>query len=1055
MKNYLCLFLTLHFTFLTLQGEAQISVSYPLENCVFQRDLNNRSHIYVAGNFTEFLDVVEVKLNPIQSGWGQQSDWIGIVHEPKNGYYSGNIEWVGGWYSLEVRGRRGGQVIGSASISRVGIGEVFLIAGQSNGQGFFGNGATSANDQRVIHVDYDGTFGPNAPLPYPTFSHLQSDDVISPRGHSAWYWAALGDALTSRLNVPVLFYNVAWEGSGVKSWQQSIGGTGYSAYDPSLPFQPSGMPYANLRNVMRNYVSMTGVRAIFWVQGEADNDVGTSQNDYYSALESLINQTRNEFSRNISWVVSRTSYTVIAGSSSRIIQAQNQIIQNIPNVFAGPELDRVQIPRPDGYHFYGDGLIAAAVAWNGSLGNDFFSRSVPHKSKPPLTINPTCNNNAVTLVSEGGLHGHRWSNGAGGSEITPGEGDYQLAAYDQEGNFRFSPRFRIPGNVGNVTRPTVSSAGTPEVCLGGTLTLRSSSNQNPVWSTGQNGSEIQISSPGDYTVSIQNPLGCRSTSDVFRVAKSNKPLPPAPTITARGETEFCDGAEVVLSATTGANTFWSNGVNNQSLATVRQTGEYTARTRDSEGCYSENSNKITVQVNPLPAKPRVNASSATVFCSGGEVTLSSSYETGNTWSNNASDRSIVVRQSGDFLVSVVDSKGCKNTSDPVKVTVNPLPAAPVISSTRPLSFCDGDYTTLASNSQHIVVWSNGANNRDINVDRSGEFWAEAVDQNGCRSPISNKLTVKANPLPERPTIRALGSTTFCENQGVELEGPDAPAYIWSTEQTQKRVTIQSAGQTYLQTVSEFGCRSPRSEPVNTFTLPIPQPPVISANGPTEICEEDAVTLTASGQSPFIWNTQATTTTVVASENGDYTARSIGSNGCYSNPSNNIHVTLRKTPEQPLLQKNGAFAIRVTNHQSDAQYNWTWENQAIELARSPIHRIDQSGIYRAQAFVTYSDILTCSSKFSEPSFFASDPGAGVMNIFPNPVRGTKVWVEAADILTNVTIVIYSMHGKALAAYTFEQLAIPVELDIPPGGSGTLIIKISADHFSASEKLIFAN
>jgi hypothetical protein len=49
----------------------------------------------------------------------------------------------------------------------------------------------------------------------------------------------------------------------------------------------------------------------------------------------------------------------------------------------------------------------------------------------------------------------------------------------------------------------------------------------------------------------------------------------------------------------------------------------------------------------------------------------------------------------------------------------------------------------------------------------------------------------------------------------------------------------------------------------------------------------------------------------------------------------------------------------------------------------------------------------------------------------------------------------MHGKALAAYTFEQLAIPVELDIPPGGSGTLIIKISADHFSASEKLIFAN
>src|SRR5690606_17509584 len=105
---------------------------------------------------------------------------------------------------------------------------------------------------------------------------------------------------------------------------------------------------------------------------------------------------------------------------------------------------------------------------------------------------------------------------------------------------------------------------------------------------------------------------------------------------------------------------------------------YTARTRDAEGCFSEPSNKVTVTVNPLPAKPVISTSGSTTFCSGGEVTLRSSYQEGNTWSNNATGQSVVIRQDGEYTVSVVDGKGCKNKSDAVKVTVHPLPATPVI-----------------------------------------------------------------------------------------------------------------------------------------------------------------------------------------------------------------------------------------------------------------------------------------------------------------------------------------------------------------------------------------
>lgn len=1053
MKNYLYLFTS--YFFLSHQGVAQISISYPLENCVFQRDQNNRAKIYLAGNFTEFLDVVEVRLTPVQEGWGQASDWIGIHHAPRNGYYSGNVEWPAGWYRVEVRGKKGDQTVGTAAVSKVGIGEVFLVAGQSNGQGLFGNGAVSANDQRVVHVDYNGVSGPNAPLPYPNFSQLQADDVIAPRGKSAWLWGPLGDAIANRLNVPVLFYNVAWDGSGIKAWQQSISGTAWSAYVPDIPFEPSGMPYGNLRNVMRNYVSITGLRAILWLQGEADNDVGTSSSEYYATLESVINQTRNEFNRNISWVVSRTSYTIVAGSGQRIIDAQNQIIQNIQNVFAGPEMDKVQVPRPDGYHLSGNGLAAAAVAWNASLNSDFFARSVPHLSKPPINISASCEGSSITVHAEGGLNNYRWNNGSNSSNITPGEGLYQLSAFDGEGNYRFSPRFRIPGNTNNLTPPTVSSEGPAEVCNGGSLKLRSSSNLNPVWNTGANGTEISVSSPGTYQVSIENPLGCRTSSQPFVVARSSKPLPPPPTISANRATEICDGEEVILSSSTGNNTFWSTGATNQSSATIRNSGEYTATTRDAEGCFSENSNRIGIQVNALPAKPLVSATGATVFCAGGEVTLRSSYQQGNTWSNNTTDQSIVVRQSGNFSVSIVDAKGCRNTSDAIQVTVNALPAAPVISSLRPLSFCQGDYTTLTSNSQHIMVWSEGSNNQQINLSTSGEYWAEAVDQNGCRSPISNRLTVTVNPLPARPVIKALGNTTFCENDQVELEAPEAAGYLWSNGETKKNIEIHNAGNFTLQTINQFGCKSPASASIRTQTLPIPARPTVSAAGPTDICDNDQVVLTARGAAPFLWNTEVTNASITAREAGLYSARSVGSNGCFSNPSNPIEVVTYPTPDQPVLQKNGSFSLRVSNHVNGIQYNWLSDTQPLSAEQDYLIRIAKSGEYSAQAFVQYAEQLTCRSDFSDATLFAIDENERQVNVFPNPSRGATVWVESASVLTNASITVYTLQGKVVGRQQVSQMSVPVEIQVPTGTSGILIIRVEAGNFNVTEKLVVLN
>src|SRR5206468_4851413 len=97
------------------------------------------------------------------------------------------------------------------------------------------------------------------------------------------------------------------------------------------------------------------------------------------------------------------------------------------------------------------------------------------------------------------------------------------------------------------------------------------------------------------------------------------------------------------------------------------------------------STAIAVTVNDVPATPTITAGSATTFCQGGSVTLSSSSASGNQWFLNgaaisgATNATYSANASGSYTVQVTSS-GCPSTmSAATNVTVNPIPAAPGIS----------------------------------------------------------------------------------------------------------------------------------------------------------------------------------------------------------------------------------------------------------------------------------------------------------------------------------------------------------------------------------------
>lgn len=1037
----------------TFDAVSQISIDYPSSRAVFQRDKINNALVYIAGSYTKSVDRIEARLVPIKGG--RDTGWTTIQSNPQGGFYSGNIPGTGGWYELQVRGIKGDQEVGSRTLSPVGIGEVFMVAGQSNGQGFinkfnFDYGAQGAADDRVNCIN---NFSNNNNVSYPIFSHLDAGSMIVPRGETAWSWGKLGDLLASRFDVPILFYNVAWEGTRVKSWRESINGTAPSPYIDG--YYPPGMPYGNLRSVMQNFVPITGLRGVLWVQGEADNQFGTSPDVYFNELKTVIETSRNESGKNISWMVSLTSYTNRYGLDNDVVNGQRKAVNEISNVFQGPNTDLIQVPRTDidGVHFHHEGLTELAQAFNTQLNDDYFSRSEPFQAASPLQVTLSCagNNNVNLAVNNVGLSIISWSNGQSSSSIQVGNGTYRVTAKDARGNTLYSPEIRVTENI-QPAQPVITLEGSNPVCIGNTATLISNTSENITWNTGSTDARLPVTTGGDYFVTSRNIYGCETASAKLSVAVVNSPLPAKPTIAASGPVTFCEGGEVSLQSNSAVTSVWSTGARTGSIA-VKTSGEYTVRALDAVGCYSPVSDPVNVKVNPLPAKPLISLNGPDTFCAGGNVVLTSNYDAGNTWSNAAVTKTITVATSGSFTLKQTDLNGCQSTSDAVNIKVNPLPATPVITALRPTTFCLRDYTTLRSSEAYSYIWSNGATSRDLEIKAAGSFSIVAKDQNGCISPASPAVAVVVNPLPATPVITADGPTTFCADLSVNLQSTAAVGYLWSNGSPVQTLKVTTAGTYSVQTINEFQCYSDASNKITTKTLALPPAPTLQALGLTTFCSGDFVALKATKGSIFIWNTGAEQDTIHVTESGGYTARIKDAQGCFSPYAPEIAVDVKVTPTKPTIVQSGVFTLVEQNNISSGDH--IWELNGIVLPEnSDTLKAVQSGSYMVKNSITYSAILTCTSDFSDTFNFIVDTRNNGMVAYPNPSPDGRIIIETLQNVNNATVQVIDSRGTIHKTFSVEKFDSQHVFNISDLPAGIYFIRVVSVSFTATQKVIIA-
>lgn len=625
--------------------KGQIDVTTPLERSVYQREINGSADVIISGNYAIPVDKIEVRATPVADGQGKAINWTTLQDKPSGGIFSGKLSVSGGWYKVEVRGLKGGIAIGNIDvISRVGVGEVFIISGQSNAQGMDESNPSAplpppAKDDRVNYVIFDNdaqnrwTDAPIAniqPLKLQTAWNGggQNPNIMGPRGHTSWCWGILGDLLAQRLNVPILFVNTGWSGTSIQNWRESSQDIiTTNAYAAAVKL-PAKMPYGNLRLAMQYYAKPFGARAILWMQGETDNlPRRTNADTYKNDLKSVIAKLSSDVNHQVTWVIARTSKVSIPDdpkftsvTSSDIIAGQNAVLRDLPTItYPGPETDNLPANRSDGTHFFGEvALKVLANAWNETLNTNFFATVNPVSVSQEPKITSVCadNNNSVNLSLPDGYLNYKWAIEVNGRysenfgrfiNVTE-PGKYTGTVKDAFGNTLVTQTMIINTSIKPVT-PTIREIGSQQACADSSFTfsINQGSDLYNWYKQGKSealatNTSLTVSDGGNYFVRSESVFGCLSnTSDVSSLTV--RPKVPTPIIERTGpftalatinQTDLKEkydwkvGGEIVTSSTTN-------------IIKTAQTGTYSARAgvtyilgSNLLTCYSTFSNDLQV-----------------------------------------------------------------------------------------------------------------------------------------------------------------------------------------------------------------------------------------------------------------------------------------------------------------------------------------------------------------------------------------------------------------------------------------------------------------------------
>jgi uncharacterized protein (TIGR02145 family) len=715
-----------------------------------------------------------------------------------------------------------------------------------------------------------------------------------------------------------------------------------------------------------------------------------------------------------------TTYTcTITMNGASTTQSQTITVNPVPTVSAGANQT---VCAGTAVTLSGSG--ATSYTWNNNVQNGLAftpnntqtytvtgtdANGCSNTAQTTVTVNPLpaasitaqgattfCQNNSVTLNANAGAGlSYQWYNNgtainAANSATLPVSTSGSYTVQVTNANNCSATSAATPVSVNALPAATITPASATTFCQGGSVVLNANVGQGLSYQWNLNGSPINganaasytANATGSYSLNVLNSDGCSATATAVSVTVN-----ALPNVSAGANQTICSGTAVTLSGSGATSYSWNNNVSNGVAFTPNNTQTYTVTGTAANGC--SNTAQVTVTVNALPT-PSISYVGSPILCQGSVLALNATAGSSYLWSNGQTTQSIQATQGGAYTVQVTNANGCVGTSNPVTLTVNPLPA-PSITAQGPTTFCQGGSVVLTSTGATSYSWSTNATTQSITVTTSGLYQVTVVDNKGCSgSSAPIQVTVLS---PPSATITTIGANALCAGQSTTLSAPAGNTYLWSNGLTTQNITVNAAGTYSVQVTNGAGC-SAVSAPVTINVNPVPAA-TITPNGVTSFCTGGSVVLTASAGSSYLWNNGATTQSITVNNSGSFTVTVTGAGGCNATSAAttvtvNANPSASITPNGPTTFCAGGTLLLSAS----AGSTYLWSNGAS----TPSLSVSSSGSYT----VTVTNGAGCSS--------TSSAQIVTVNALPSVSAGNNQTICAGTAVT--------LSGSGAASYSWN-------------------------------------
>jgi hypothetical protein len=339
----------------SMPHDAEVRFDSPQERQVFQRGPSGRAEVSIEGSATASLMALQVRA---RLGDGRFTVWscVALQREIDGQRRFGTTLSVpsGGWYELQWREGEGDRK--RVGVRRFGVGEVFVVAGQSNSTNC-GNPSTPIYNDRVSAFDGQRWHHAHDPMP-----------GVQDHTTGGSPWPQFADLLQRSLRVPVAVASVGHGDSSILDWQ------------PGIPPREEGVGKALYPGLRDRLAALGDIRAVLWHQGETDAREGMSEDEYVESFVRLKDALRKDTGASPPWLVARVSFLPRNSEAAMLeIRRAQQRLWAEGYALRGPDTDDLQgvLRAGDHTHFSRLGLEVHAERWFAMVWSELFSRPRP------------------------------------------------------------------------------------------------------------------------------------------------------------------------------------------------------------------------------------------------------------------------------------------------------------------------------------------------------------------------------------------------------------------------------------------------------------------------------------------------------------------------------------------------------------------------------------------------------------------------------------------------------------------------------------------------------